>query len=47
VLDGLKNSDFLAYSSIFSGYGNGGGGTNYLDESKKQVQPGAAILAPE
>lgn len=37
VLDGIKNSDFLAYSSIFSSYGNGGDDINLVNSSKDQV----------
>ena len=37
VLDGIKNSDFLAYSSIFSSYGNGGDDINLVNSSKEQV----------
>lgn len=38
VLDGIKNADFLAYSANFASYGNGGGGTDYLQESYKAMQ---------
>ncbi len=39
VLDKIKDADFLAYSNNFSSYGNGGGGTNFLDEAHKAVTP--------
>lgn len=32
------HTDFLAYSSVFAGYGNGGGGEDYIGNSRKQVQ---------
>lgn len=37
-LQALNQADFLAYSSIFSDYGNGGGGKNYIQESRMQVK---------
>lgn len=37
-LRALNQADFLAYSSIFAGYGNGGSGVDYIDESHKQVK---------
>ena len=39
----LVNADFLAYSSGFADYGNGGGGQELLEQSHKQVQ--VALLA--
>jgi hypothetical protein len=39
VLDKIKDADFLAYSSNFSNYGNGGGDTDYLEESHKAIKP--------
>lgn len=33
------SGDFLAYSNNFSSYGNGGGGTDYLEESHKAIRP--------
>ncbi len=39
VLEGVKNADFLAYSNNFSSYGNGGGGTDFLEESHKAMSP--------
>ena len=36
--DYLNQADFLAYSSIFSEYGNGGGGKDYIAESRVQVK---------
>ena len=40
LLEALNQADFLAYSSVFSGYGNGGGGEDYIGGSRKQVQRG-------
>mmetsp|Transcript_25782 Transcript_25782/g.33797 ORF Transcript_25782/g.33797 Transcript_25782/m.33797 type:complete len:245 (+) Transcript_25782:230-964(+) len=37
VLKHIQQADFLAYSQIFAGFGNGGGGTDYIAESRKQV----------
>lgn len=37
-LQALNQADFLAYSSIFAGYGNGGSGVDFIEESHKQVQ---------
>jgi hypothetical protein len=37
-LRALNQADFLAYSSIFAGYGNGGSGVDYIEESHKQVK---------
>lgn len=34
----LNQADFLAYSSVFSAYGNGGGGEDYIGNSRKQVK---------
>lgn len=36
--DFLNQADFLAYSAIFSEYGNGGGGKDYIAESRLQVK---------
>ena len=38
LLSALNQADFLAYSSVFSEYGNGGGGANFIDLSHKQVE---------
>lgn len=38
LLESLNQADFLAYSAVFSDYGNGGGGQNYLDDSHTQVK---------
>ena len=38
LLEALNQADFLAYSSVFSEYGNGGGGADYIQQSRKQVQ---------
>lgn len=40
LLEALNQADFLAYSSVFSGYGNGGGGEDYIGNSRIQVQRG-------
>eukprot|EP01038_Epipyxis_sp_PR26KG_P006018 gene6018-8288_t len=37
-LEALNQADFLAYSSVFSDYGNGGGGKDYLNDSHNQVK---------
>mmetsp|Transcript_28867 Transcript_28867/g.27651 ORF Transcript_28867/g.27651 Transcript_28867/m.27651 type:complete len:189 (+) Transcript_28867:73-639(+) len=36
----LTSADFQAYSSVFSAYGNGGGGEDYIGNTRKQVQKG-------
>ena len=38
ALEYLNQADFLAYSSVFSEYGNGGGGKDYMAESHNQVK---------
>lgn len=38
LLEALNQADFLAYSSVFADYGNGGGGVNYIASSRAQVQ---------
>lgn len=38
LLEALNQADFTAYSSIFSEYGNGGGGADYINQSHKQIQ---------
>ena len=44
LLEALNQADFLAYSSVFSGYGNGGGGEDYIGNSRKQVQRGIQLF---
>jgi hypothetical protein len=44
LLEALNQADFLAYSSVFAGYGNGGGGEDYIGGSRKQVQRGIAAF---
>jgi hypothetical protein len=43
ALEAINQADFLAYSSIFSDYGNGGGGKNYLEDSHTQIK--RAVIA--
>lgn len=43
-LEALNQADFLAYSSIFSEYGNGGGGADYILQSRVQVQRAAKFI---
>lgn len=38
VLQSLNQADFLAYSSVFSEYGNGGAGVDYIANSRVQIQ---------
>jgi hypothetical protein len=38
ALDAINQADFLAYSSVFSGYGNGGNGQDYIGDSRKQIK---------
>ena len=38
LLEALNQADFLAYSSVFSDYGNGGRSEEYLTDSKGQVK---------
>lgn len=38
LLEALNQADFLAYSSVFSDYGNGGGGVDYINNSRLQVK---------
>ena len=45
LLEALNQADFLAYSSIFSDYGNGGVGKDYIASSHVQVK--RAITAME
>jgi len=37
-LEAYNQADFLAYSSIFSEYGNGGGGADYIKDARNQVK---------
>lgn len=43
-LQALNQADFLAYSSMFSDYGNGGGGADYIADSHEQVKKAAEAL---
>lgn len=38
LVEALNQADFLAYSSVFADYGNGGGGVDYIANSRAQVQ---------
>lgn len=38
LLESLNQADFLAYSAVFSEYGNGGGGNDYLQSSKAKIE---------
>ena len=42
--DFLNQADFLAYSAIFSEYGNGGGGKDYIAESRVQVKKAVTAI---
>eukprot|EP01035_Chromulina_nebulosa_P028570 gene28570-37745_t len=44
ALEAINQADFLAYSSIFSEYGNGGGGQDYMNASRDQVRRAAVAL---
>ena len=44
LLEALNQADFTAYSAIFSEYGNGGGGADYLQQSRKQVQRSIKVM---
>ncbi|KAJ1406780.1 hypothetical protein B484DRAFT_456740 [Ochromonadaceae sp. CCMP2298] len=44
-LEAYNQADFLAYSSVFSQYGNGGGGEDFIGGSRKQVQRAKAAMA--
>lgn len=37
-LQAINQADFLAYSSVFSDYGNGGNGEDYIGNSRTQVK---------
>lgn len=43
-LQAINQADFLAYSAIFSEYGNGGGGKDYVADSHKQVKKSISLL---
>ena len=45
LLQALNQADFLAYSSVFAGYGNGGNGIDYIDESHKQVKKAINVIS--
>jgi hypothetical protein len=38
LLEALNQADYLAYSALFSDYGNGGGGKDYVADSHKQIK---------
>ena len=38
LLEALNQADYLAYSALFSEYGNGSGGKDYVQDSRKQVK---------
>lgn len=38
LIEALNQADFLAYSSVFADYGNGGGGVDYIANSRAQVE---------
>mmetsp|Transcript_11953 Transcript_11953/g.12017 ORF Transcript_11953/g.12017 Transcript_11953/m.12017 type:complete len:217 (+) Transcript_11953:152-802(+) len=44
LLTALNQADFLAYSAIFSEYGNGGGGADYINDSHKQVKKAIDLM---
>jgi hypothetical protein len=44
LLEALNQADYLAYSSIFSEYGNGGGGKDYIADSRTQVRRAMAKM---
>eukprot|EP01031_Cornospumella_fuschlensis_P042287 gene42287-51638_t len=44
LLEALNQADFLAYSSIFSEYGNGGGGADYIKDSHAQVKRAVLLM---
>jgi hypothetical protein len=44
LLQALNQADFLAYSSIFSEYGNGGGGKDYIADSRTQIQKATKLM---
>eukprot|EP01039_Chlorochromonas_danica_P000345 gene345-370_t len=44
LLDALNQADYLAYSSIFSDYGNGGHGENWIGDSHVQVKRALSLM---
>ena len=42
--EALTSADFLAYSAVFSEYGNGGGGKDYIQLSRTQVRSAIEAL---
>ena len=44
LLEALNQADFTAYSAVFSDYGNGGGGANYIEQSRAQVQRSIKVM---
>jgi hypothetical protein len=45
VLEAANQADYLAYSSIFSEYGNGGGGADYLEKAHLQIKRAVPAIA--
>lgn len=45
VLAALRESEYLAYSANFAGYGNGGGGVDYIEESRQLVEKTRKLYA--
>jgi hypothetical protein len=43
--EALNAADFLAYSAIFSEYGNGGGGKDYIALSRVQIKKAIPVMA--
>jgi len=44
LLEALNQADFLSYSSNFADYGNGGGGADYIKDSRKQIRRAVTSL---
>lgn len=44
LLDALNQADYLAYSSIFSDYGNGGHGEDWIGDSHVQVKRALSLM---
>lgn len=44
LLEALNQADFLAYSANFADYGNGGGGSDYIKDSRTQVKRAITLL---
>lgn len=44
LLTSLNQADFLAYSSVFSDYGNGGGGADYIEQSHSQIKKSIGFM---